>query len=250
MNKLFTLVLLLLIVPAVGFGKISIEKNLKLGDKDNQVVELKNFLIQEGIYKRFLGIELRKKHFGKKTQKALKEWQKLKSLPETGELDDTTKVSVNKILIGNDNIEEIKKEAEPVVSKEIPKDPFAGISKAETIEEGDSFASGRARLFIVMLENEQGGPDSQIEILASRLVNLEVQSKENRVSIELEEKISSPVILILRGFEPNTIYYQFTDTIENIKQIKTDSLGILSTSLDSSIKNGIGISATKTIDTN
>ena len=51
MNKLFTLVLLLLIVPAVGFGKISIEKNLKLGDKDNQVVEVlrKGYKLEEKI---------------------------------------------------------------------------------------------------------------------------------------------------------------------------------------------------------
>src|SRR3989344_965429 len=139
MKKLFVLAILLLIMPLISFGQVAIEKNLKLGDKDNQVVELKNFLIQEGIYKRFLGIELRKKHFGKKTQRALKEWQKLKSLPETGELDDTTKVSVNKILIGNDNIEEIKKEAEPVVSKKIPKAPFGEISKEKKIEGGDFF---------------------------------------------------------------------------------------------------------------
>src|SRR3989338_1482977 len=266
MNKFFVLVLLFLIAPVISFGQISIEKNLKLGDKDDQVIELKNFLIKEGVYKRFLGIEFRKKHFNKKTQKALKEWQKSKSLSETGELDDTTKVSVNKILISESNVaekvaekmpektapisEETKKETEPVVSKEIPKDTFAGISKAETIGGEDSFAFGRARLFIVMLENEQGGPDSQIEILASRLVKLEISSKENKVSIEPDEIIYSPVTLTLRGFVPNTTYYQFTDTLENMKQVKTDSLGMLTTSLDASIKNGIGISPTKTVDTN
>ncbi|MFA6273781.1 MAG: peptidoglycan-binding domain-containing protein [Candidatus Paceibacterota bacterium] len=249
-NVLFGILFLLFIIPLITFGQTSIDKNLKYGDKGQEVVELKKFLIKEGVYKKFLGfIDIRPKYFGKKVQKALKEWQKLKNLPETGEFNSETKEFTNKVLTGDKTLLAQEKEIEKLkeitteVKQEIPeqKDLFKLISNAETVK-GERYVDGNAKLFIVTLDE---GPTRKIEVLSDKLINLEIQLEQSGlVSIELNGAVKSTTTLTIRGLIPNSTYYQYVDGLTKMTQLKTNSEGILTISINQSVQKGIGLSPT------
>lgn len=76
---------------------VQITKELKIGSKDAEVVVLKKFLAQAGDLKGVQNTD----YFGPATEKALKAWQKKKSIKETGITDVTTRTALKNCTAGN-----------------------------------------------------------------------------------------------------------------------------------------------------